>query len=158
MSSMRRQAVAGLSPGDTFVITRRFTRQETESFGDLHRDYNPVHYDQRFAQAKGFTGLICHGLLTAGMVCEIGGQVGWLASGMEFKFRRPVFFDDTITCRLTVTQVDDQGRAWAQAVFTNQHGQVVLEGSMSGRLPGPREREIMADMLAQGDPTNPIKE
>lgn len=29
--------------------------------------------------------MICHGLLVGGMICEFGGQVGWLASGMDFK-------------------------------------------------------------------------
>jgi len=75
-------------------------------FAEISRDYNPVHFDARFASIKGFSNPICHGLLIAGMVTEIGGQIGWLASGMNFRFVKPVYFGDTIECRLTITEIE----------------------------------------------------
>ena len=62
---MRQRAIQGLKPGDAFTFSRTFSQSDTESFGDLIADYNPVHYDRRFAQTKGFPDLICHGLLVA---------------------------------------------------------------------------------------------
>ncbi|MBI4797815.1 MAG: MaoC family dehydratase [Desulfarculus sp.] len=156
MSQMRRQAVAGIQAGDSFQITRTFGQAETLAFGGLTRDYNPVHYDQEFCAGKGLDGLICHGLLVAAMICEVGGQIAWLASGMEFRFRRPVYFGDTITCRLVITKVDKSGRAEAQATYTNQHGQVVQEGRISGYLPSAADQRRLGDMLEAGDPTNPL--
>ncbi len=88
---MRQRAVEGLNAGDTFTYSRTFTREETVSFGDMTRDYNPIHYDLRWAEAKGFKGLICHGLLVGSMICEMGGQVGWLATGMKFNYIKPVY-------------------------------------------------------------------
>ncbi|MBU1180876.1 MAG: acyl dehydratase, partial [Proteobacteria bacterium] len=85
MSEIRQKTVDGLKAGDTFAVVRKFTKKETESFGDITKDYNPVHYDRRFAEAKKLNGLICHGLLVAGLITEIGGQIGWLASGMDFR-------------------------------------------------------------------------
>ncbi|MFH1057468.1 MAG: MaoC family dehydratase [Pseudomonadota bacterium] len=151
MSEMRLRAAAGLQAGDVFEITRTFHQSETEAFGQLTRDYNPVHYDAAFAAGKGLDGLICHGLLVAGMICEVGGQIAWLASGMSFRFRRPVYFGDTITCRLTIISLDAKGRARAEAVYTNQRGQVVQEATITGILPNPAERAALADMArAQG--------
>ncbi len=63
----RSQATKGISPGARFRFSRTFTAEETEIFGDITRDYNPVHYEPRFAHGKGFSGLICHGLLTASL-------------------------------------------------------------------------------------------
>ena len=156
MSRMRTKAVEGLAAGDTFVITRTFGQEDTRAFGDLTRDYNPVHYDQRFARVKGFRGLICHGLLTGSMICEVGGQLGWLASSMSFKFKRPVYFGDTITCRLTITQVAPDGKAEAHAVLTNQEGLEVVEAFITGIVPGPAEQEVLQAMQAEGDPANPL--
>lgn len=156
MSQMRQQAAAGIQAGDSFEITRTFGRAETEAFGDLTRDYNPVHYDQEFCAGKGLGGLICHGLLVAAMICQVGGQIAWLASGMEFRFRRPVYFGDTITCRLVVTKVDRRGKAEAQAVYTNQHGQVVQEGRIKGYLPSAADQGRLGAMMEAGDPTNPL--
>ena len=101
---------------------------------------NPIHYDERFAAAKGLRGKICHGLLVGGMITEIGGQIGWLASGMNFRFRRAVYFGDTITCVFAITEADERNRAKAEAVLSNQQGEVVIEAWLTGVLPGQAER------------------
>jgi len=153
---MRMKAIDGLSEGDVFTFTRRFTQEETESFGDITRDYNPVHYDTRWSEMKGFTGLICHGLLVGSMLCEMGGQVGWLATGMRFKFIKPVYLGDTVRCALTVTKVAPNGRAEAEAVFTNQNDEQVLWGHMTGRIPIGPDQDLLRRMVAEGDPTNKL--
>ena len=81
---IRQQAIEGLKENDSFTYSRTFNQKETEYFGDITRDYNPVHYDLRWVKVKGFKGLICHGLIVGSMICEFGGQVGWLATGMNF--------------------------------------------------------------------------
>ena len=123
---IRQQAIDGLKAGDAFTYSRTFKKEETEHFGDITRDYNPVHYDLRWAKAKGFDRLICHGLLVGSMICEFGGQVGWLATGMKFKFIKPVYFDDTITCTITITKIEDSGKAEAEAFFFNASGEKVF--------------------------------
>ena len=90
------------------------------------------------------------------MICEIGGQMAWLATGMSFRFNGPVYAGDTVTCRMIVTEVDDIGLAEATAKFTNQHGDLVLEADLTGQLPGSVDREILREMLLEGDPTNPL--
>lgn len=156
MSPIRKKAAAGLQVGDVFSVTRTFTEADTLVFAGISRDYNPVHFDDRFAAVKHFRGRICHGLLVASILTEIGGQIGWLASGMRFRFKKPVYFGDTVACRFTLTDLDDRHRAEAEAVFTNQKKEVVLEASLSGILPGPAEREVIGRMMAEGDPTNPV--
>ncbi len=157
MPSIRRQTVKGLKPGDSFSVSRVFGEGDVHRFADITRDYNPVHFDERFTRTKGFRGPICHGLLVASMISEIGGQMGWLASGMTFRFKRPVYCGDTILCSLTITSVDDSGRAEAEAVLKNQDRKIVLQGSLKGILPGAGERKVLAAMMAEGDPTNKMR-
>ena len=151
---IRIRAVQGLTEGNSFSYTRKFTREETLSFGDMIRDYNPVHYDLRWAELKGFKDLICHGLLVGSMLCEFGGQVGWLATGMDFKFIKPVYFGDTIRCSVTITKIADNGRAEAEAVFTNQDEEKVCCASLTGRVPLNPERMLLKQMIDEGDPDN----
>jgi acyl dehydratase len=151
---MRQTSIRGLKAGDSFVIIRTFTEQDTIRFADISRDYNPVHFDARFANLKAFANPVCHGLLVASMVTEIGGQIGWLASGMTFRFKKPVYFGDTIECRLTITEIDGRDRAKADAFFRNQREEIVIEASITGIVPGIPERQIMALMVAEGDSTN----
>lgn len=155
-NTMRNSAIKGLKEGDSFTYTRQFTEAETLSFGDMTRDYNPVHYDGRWAEAKGFKGLICHGLLVGSMICEFGGQVGWLATGMNFKFIKPVYFGDTIHCKVIITQIEPSGRAEAEAILSNEADEPVCLIFMTGRLPVGSDQTLLEKMVAEGDPTNKI--
>ena len=149
MSDIRRRTVAGLGVGDTFTLTRTFGPDDVDRFAALTRDYNPIHFSDRFVRSKGFTSRICHGLLVGAMITEVGGQIGWLASGMNFRFKKPVFIGDTITCRFTLTSLGADHRATAEAVFTNQDDQVVMQAGLFGVLPNAAERAVLAGLLAR---------
>ncbi|MCP3873140.1 MAG: MaoC family dehydratase [Desulfobacteraceae bacterium] len=155
-NTIRLKAIHGLKQGETFTIQRTFTKEDTRSFGDMTRDYNPVHYDERWTENKGFKGLICHGLLVGSMICELGGQVGWLATGMNFKFIGPVYFGDTIQCAITITKIQENGRAEAKADFTNQEGKQICHAQMTGRLPMKNGKQVLSTMVKEGDPTNKL--
>ena len=151
MSEIRKRAAAGLKEGDTFSVVRKFTKKETESFGNITKDYNPVHYDRRFIEAKKLNGPICHGLLVASLITEIGGQIGWLASGMDFRFKKPVYFEDTITCTFTITEINERGKAKGEAVYRNQDEIIVLEATLKGILPGLKEKQVLKTLLKEQD-------
>lgn len=157
MSEIRRRTIQGLQPGDTFTVSRRLTEGDTLRFGDITRDYNPVHYDDRFARAKALPGRICHGLLVGALLTEIGGQIGWLASGMSFRFLSPVCFDETVICTLTIRTIDRQGKAKATAEFRTADGRRVATAELFGVLPGEPDRAVMQRMLDEGDPTNGLR-
>jgi len=156
MSKIRKRAIQGLSIGDSFVVHRMYTDKDVQAFGDISKDYNPIHFDERFAAVKGFKKPICHGLLVASMLTEIGGQMGWLASGMNFRFKKPIYFNEAITCRLTIDEIDAGGHAKANAVYTNPDREIVLEATLTGIVPGAPERSILQLMVEAGDPTNPL--
>ena len=149
MSEIRKKAAAGLKAGDTFTAKRKFTKKETESFGDITKDYNPVHYDRRFTEVKNLKGLICHGLLVASLITEIGGQIGWLASGMDFHFKKPVYFGDTVICSFTLTEINERGKAKGEAVYINQDGIVVLEAVLTGIVPGSKEKKVLNTIMEE---------
>lgn len=157
MSEIRNRTIQGLQVGDTFTISRRFAEEDMMTFADVTRDYNAVHFDSRFSGAKNFKDRICHGLLVGSMLTEIGGQIGWLASVMNFRFKQPVYFGETITCKFTITDIDERRRANAEAVYFNQDGNIVLEAALKGILPDAAERRILDAMVAEGDPTHKLK-
>ena len=119
------------------------------SFADITRDYNPIHFNRRFVAAKNLQGRICHGLLVGSLLTEIGGQIGWLASEMNFRFKKPVYFGDTIECALTITKIDRRNRARAEVIYRNQDGLVVLEAELAGILPDEQERDILDAIVAE---------
>jgi hypothetical protein len=90
------------------------------------------------------------------MICEFGGQVGWLATGMNFRFLNPVYFGDTIQCKITLTRLESNGRAEAEAEFTNQDGRRVAMAAMTGRLPMNDDKALLNRMVQEGDPANKL--
>jgi len=147
MTPIRCQTIAGLKPGDSFTVTRTFTEADMHTFAAVSKDDNPVHFDDRFALSKGFSGRICHGLLVGSLLTEVGGQIGWLASGMTFRFKKPVYFGDTVTCRFTIGDIDADRKTRADVLFTNQRREIVIEATISGILPNRAERALMAETV-----------
>ncbi|WP_248800796.1 MaoC family dehydratase [Pseudomonas sp. MWU13-2105] len=154
MKSPRERAAEGLQIGDRFTIFRCFSDEEIRQFSQISRDYNPVHCDARYAQLRRFKTPIAHGLLTASLITEIGGQIGWLATGMNLAFKRPVYPGESITCHWLIVGIDERGHAKAEVRVLNAEGITVLEATTTGVLPGTEERECLKQMLSEGDPSN----
>ncbi len=155
---IRKKTIEGIAEGEVFSVSRTFTEEDVVQFASISRDYNPIHFEDRFVKEKKMNGPICHGLLVAGMLTEIGGQIGWLASCMNFRFKKPVYFGDTITCKLTIADISEGGRATAEVIYSNQNQETVLEALLTGILPSQKERAVLKAMVEEGDPTNKIKE
>ena len=156
MKSLRERATEGLQVGDRFTKVRCFSAADIHQFAQVSRDYNPVHCDVRYAQLRRFKAPIAHGLLTASLVTEIGGQIGWLATGMSFEFRQPVYADEPVTCHWLIVDIDERGHAKAEVRILNAQGITVLEATTTGVLPGAEERDRLKQMLAEGDQTNGV--
>jgi 3-hydroxybutyryl-CoA dehydratase len=154
MIGFRERAAEGLQAGDSFRTSRTFTNDDIIRFAQISRDYNPVHFDARFAKAKNLTAPICHGLLAASMAIEIGGQIGWLASAMNFRFKGPVYVGETIICTWVMTAIDQNGRAKASVTLTKEDGVKVIEAEITGIVPGLDKRKVLSQMLSEGDSTN----
>ena len=149
MNSPRQRAAEGLQVGDHFSIQRCFSDDDIRAFAQLSRDYNPVHHDEAYIALKGMRAPIAHGLLTASLITEIGGQIGWLAMTMTFRFKRPVYVGELLTCDWVIESIDERGRGHARVTVTNGDGVVVLESETSGVLPDAAERQRLAELLVE---------
>ena len=156
MKRIREQAAGGLKVRDAFTVSRTFTEEDVSRFAGMSRDYNPVHFDARFAQARNFPKPICHGLLTACLATEIGGQIGWLASGMNFRFKAPVYVSEKVVCAWVINALDPKGCARASVTFVKEDGSTVLEAEITGIVPTGEAQAVLRQLLSEGDPTNGI--
>ena len=132
MSDAPAQGQSTLATGDVFTFRRTFTDGDVSLFCGLTGDYNPFHLDERFAEQSRFGRRIVPGLLTGSMMTHIGGMLGVLGAEMRFSFLAPVYIGDTITCRVTIVDVDDRGVATAEVVMVNESGEVVVDAGWSG--------------------------
>jgi acyl dehydratase len=96
-------------------------------------DFNPIHWNQRFAQAVGLPDVIAHGMFTmASAVRVVTDWVGDPGAVVEYgvRFTRPVVVPDDDTGALveisaTVAEKRDDGTVRVDITATSQ-GQTVL--------------------------------
>ncbi|WP_419865558.1 FAS1-like dehydratase domain-containing protein [Bhargavaea cecembensis] len=120
-----------IKSGDVIRFERTFTKEDVQMFTKLSKDEGDHH-----VQPDELDRLIVQGLLTATLPTKVGGDNNVLARTMNFEFFRPVFTGDTITCDVTIEQLEkkDERKTAIYATFhcDNQHGKQVLGGSFGG--------------------------
>ena len=97
-TSSARPALGDLAVGDV-VGTRAIDvdRARLVRYAGASGDFNPIHYNDRFATAVGLPGVIAHGMLTMGLagsaVVDWAGDPGAVAE-YGVRFTRPIEVPD----------------------------------------------------------------
>lgn len=120
--------------GDVFKYERRFTEEEVFEFANITGDKGRHHmeYDENGR-------LMVHGLLTASIGTKVGEELHYIARELVSEFIRPVFTGDTITCELTLTNVEQMEgykKVSIESVYRNQNEKTVLVGTSYGVIRG----------------------
>ncbi|XVS63985.1 MaoC family dehydratase [Actinosynnema sp. CA-299493] len=133
-----------VSVGDELPpLSIRITRADLVRYAGASGDFNPIHWNERFAREVGLPGVIAHGMLTmalaARVVTEWAGDPGAVVRyGVRFGRPVPVPDDDkgvVVEVTAKVTKVLDDGtlKVVVTALF---EGKSVLGGASAiVRLP-----------------------
>ena len=126
--------------GDRAVLERRITAEDIEKFAQVTGDKNPVHLDEEYARKSFFGRRIAHGMLTAGLVSNLLGNVlpgpGTIYLRQELKFKAPVYPGELITAAVEVSAKDDARRRLKLKTWcSNAEGKTVLDGEAEVMLP-----------------------
>jgi 3-hydroxybutyryl-CoA dehydratase len=132
MTRFRQHASEELQVGDSFTASRRFNIEDIQLFTRISRDYQPAFFDACCAEAAVLKALVSHELLTASLVTEISRKIGWVGDSIAFRFTRPVYTGDTITCQWVIKILGNQGHATAQITMTNEAGVTVMDAEACG--------------------------
>ena len=127
-------SVAGMpAVGASAERSRTVGMRDIELFTEITGDRNPLHYDLEAAKASMFGGLIVQGGVTSGLLNAVVAEdlpgPGSVFLGMELKFSKAVYVDDTITARVELTSVrEDKPICALKVSVSNQKGEVCLSG------------------------------
>jgi 3-hydroxybutyryl-CoA dehydratase len=120
--------------GDSVQVTKRIGEADILQFAQLTGDRNPLHLDDEFAARTRFGRRIAHGMLSASLssTCvgmHLPGPGAGVYLGQTLRFVKPVYPGDTITLTGTITGIrEDRPVLQVETVWTNQHGEKVIEG------------------------------
>lgn len=119
--------------GQQASIERAFSEQDVQDFARLSGDYNPIHVDADFAKTTVFGQRIVHGMLVSSLFSNLLAEKvpgrGSIYLGQTFKFKKPVFFDQTVTATVEVLAVrEDKPIVTMKTICTNAAGEEVISG------------------------------
>jgi acyl dehydratase len=119
--------------GDVAERSKTITDEDVRVFADLTGDHNPVHLDDQYASATRFKRRVVHGMLTASLISSVLANrlpgEGTVYLSQSLKFVAPVYLDDTVTARVTVTEIrEDKPVATLETVCVNQRGELLIKG------------------------------
>ena len=113
--------------------TFRVTRADLVRYAGASGDFNPIHWNERFATEVGLPGVIAHGMLTMGLAARaVTAWTGDPGALVEYtvRFGRPVVVPDEeegaeVTVRGRVAALLDEHRARVDLTVTSA-GEKVL--------------------------------
>ncbi|WP_224335625.1 MaoC/PaaZ C-terminal domain-containing protein [Haloprofundus halobius] len=119
------------TPGESHTVERTFTTEEVDAFADLSGDTQPQHTEPDDEGRR-----MVHGLLTATLPTQIGGEQEVLAHTMEFTFSRPVYTGERITCTWTYETVEELADRYdiSASVVCSRGDEPVLSGTVTGLI------------------------
>jgi acyl dehydratase len=129
-----------LHVGDTMVSPgRTVTETDLVSFCGLSGDYNELHSNAEYASQSSFGQRIAHGLLGMTIASGLAARLGFMEGtaeafmGIDWKFKLPIFIDDTVHLHVRVVKVRAMPRLKGGVVIfemelVNQKNDVVQVG------------------------------
>ena len=127
------KTIKELKVGDTAQIQKTISETDVYLYAGITGDFNPAHVNEEYAKKTSFKARIAHGLLAAGYISTVLGNKlpgpGSIYIHQSVNFLAPVYFGDTITARVEVSEIDlEKNRAKLKTTCINQEGAVILDG------------------------------
>ena len=119
--------------GEAVSSKKTITQKDIEMFGEITGDYNPAHFDEEYAKTTMFKTRISHGMLIGSLFSALLGMQlpgpGSIYLSQSLRFRRPVYFGDTIKAEVTVKEIiTEKNRVLFDCIAYNQNNEIVIIG------------------------------
>lgn len=124
--------LSDIKEGETYQFTKKITSDDVREFANLTGDFNPLHLDKEFGEKSQFKRNIVHGMLAGSMFSTL---IGMYCPGMKslylsqtLNFKIPIFYDDIVTVKGTVTAKNDAIRLITLKTEIIKEGKVCING------------------------------
>ena len=115
-------------------FSKTITEADVYSYAGITGDFNEVHVNRVAASNTQFGKPIAHGMLVAGLISTVLGTklpgAGTIYMEQDVKFLKPVFYGDTVTATVTVSEIinEQKGIYRLNTEITNQNDELVVDG------------------------------
>ena len=120
--------------GQSANISKTISESDVYSFAGIIGDFNGVHVNEIIAQKSIFGKRVAHGMLVGSLISAVLGTKlpgeGTIYLEQNLQFLKPVYFGDTVTATLTVSEIlnEEKGIYKLETVIVNQDGHMTHQG------------------------------
>ncbi len=123
-----------LSVGQSAESVIEVTGAMVQAFAELSKDFNPIHFDDRFAVQQGLKARVAHGGLLVGFLSaligtNLPGMGTFVVSMKEFKFPQPVYLGSIVITKVEIMSINRRGFIDITCNCSVE-GQVVMKGEV----------------------------
>ncbi len=116
------------------LIKEPVSRTQLVKYAGASGDYNPIHFDDAAARARGLEGVIAHGMLSMGFLGQFIENTFGAGNHkrLEVRFQGMVRLGEAITCRGVITDIaEEKDRPYAicEIEAIDSGGHVVTSGT-----------------------------
>lgn len=137
--SIKTLFIEDISIGLTRSRAKTVTAADIAAFGAVSGDLNPVHFDEAFAAATPFGGVVAHGMLSAALISAVIGEDlpghGAIYLGQTLKFHAPVRPGDVVVTQCRVADLSVEKRRLVLDCMCRVEDQIVLSGEATVLAP-----------------------
>ena len=125
--------------GDMARIVKLMIEDDTISFSNISKDFNPVHLDKEYAGNSRYKGQIIHGLMAASLFSGLFGTklpgIGCVYKSQNLKFKRAIYIGDEVEARIEVTSVNKDEKILTFRTYCLVNGKVMIDGDAEIFIP-----------------------
>lgn len=125
--------------GQSAKISKTITETDVYNFAGICGDFNSLHMNKMEAEKSIFGRRIVHGALISSFISTVLGMYlpgdGTIYLRQEVNYKKPVYLEDTITAKVVVSEIHENGNAVLETCIVNQKGEQVINGIAVVKLP-----------------------
>lgn len=140
MNKAAKLSYSDINEGNVYSFNRKISKQDVMDFAKLSGDFNPLHVDAEFGKKSQFKGNIVHGMLLSSLFSTLVGMhcpgEKSLYMSQTLKFRQPIYYDDNVVVKGTVTEKNDSIKIVTIKTEILKEGKIAIDGEAKVKVLG----------------------
>ena len=120
--------------GQEYFRNIEITETLLMQFGDLAKDYNPIHVNKNYAKSKGFKGKVSYGNILGLMISSLVGEnlrdYEVMLISQSINYNNPFYLEDRITLKGIIKEYNEVFKVTKiKLQFSNTVGDICATGN-----------------------------
>jgi len=129
---LKKVPINDLRIGDYAEISKEMTLDIVKDFSKISQDFNPIHFESKYAGEFPFKRPIIHGMIAASLFSGLFGTelpgIGCLYKSQNIRFKRPIFVGDIVKAKVQIISINLKNKVLTFHTECTVKDKVMIDG------------------------------